>query len=152
MADGEAGGLSVVGRRKADCTSCSTRGAVCDIFTILAVTRRAGKDPVRQTTLSFSLTHVSVLRLSPETSSQPRAQPTTQVSPAVEFVQSSASNFSFWAMVLSVKVAYLSGRCCCPPLGLVALCASGRAFFLPSETVAIVTCTCWWDGGETTLW
>ena len=74
------------------------------------VTRRASKDSVRQATLSFSLTHVSVLRLSSETSSWPRAQPTTQVSPAVEFVQSSASNFSFWAMVLSVKVAYLSGR------------------------------------------
>ena len=33
------------------------------------VTYQAGKDPVRQATLSFSLTHVSALRLSPEASS-----------------------------------------------------------------------------------
>ena len=69
LADGEAGELSVVGRLKADCTSCLTRGAVCDIFTILAhsnwhrvcvlvekrVTWQASKDPVRQAALSFSL-------------------------------------------------------------------------------------------------
>ena len=39
LARGEAGGLSVVGRLKADCTSCVTRGAVCDIFTILVLQR-----------------------------------------------------------------------------------------------------------------
>ena len=97
-----------------------------------------------------------------------------QVPPTVEFVQPSASNFSVWAMGLSehcdkgrrdatgelqtrfcvgvpVKVACLTGQCCCIRLGLVALCAIGSAFFLQSETVAIVTGTCWWDGGKTTL-
>ena len=36
LADGEARELSVVGRLKADGTSCSTRSAVWDIFTVLA--------------------------------------------------------------------------------------------------------------------
>ena len=135
------------------------------------VTWQAGRDPVRQATLSFSLTHVSALRLSPEASLQPAAQPTMQVPPTVEFVQSSASNFSVWVMGLSehcdkvvvtqlwelqtricagvaVKVAYLSGQCCCTRLGLVALCALGGALFLQSETVAIVKGTCWWNGAS----
>ena len=45
-------------------------------------------------------------------------------------------------------MAYLSGQCCCIRLSFVALCTSGSAFFVQSETVAIVTCTCWWDGGK----
>ena len=53
---------------------------------------------------------------------------------------------------VAIKVAYLSGQCCCTRRGLAALYASGSAFFLQSETVVILTCTCWWDGGKTALW
>ena len=36
-------------------------------------------------------------------------------------------------------------------IGLEAPYAIGSAFFLQSETVAIVTGTRWWDGGKTAL-
>ena len=52
---------------------------------------------------------------------------------------------------VAVEVACPSGRCYYPRLGLAVLRACGSAFFLQSETVAIVTDTCWWDGGKTTL-
>ena len=52
---------------------------------------------------------------------------------------------------VAVEVAYRSGPCCCTRLGLVALCASGSAFFLQSETITIVNHTCRRDGGKTAL-
>ena len=52
---------------------------------------------------------------------------------------------------VAVEVACPSGRCYYPRLGLVALCTSGSALVLKSETVTIMTRTCRCDGGKTAL-
>ena len=102
-------------RKRGALTSYLTRGSVCDTFTIpahsswhcvcrgLAACHLASRQGPSSTgnTLVLADTHMSALRLTPRASSCPAAQPTTQVLPTVEFVQSSASNFSVWAMVLS---------------------------------------------------
>ena len=64
------------------------------------VTWQAGKYPVRKATPSFSPTHESALKLSPEACSGPVVRLTTQVSPTVEFMWSGASSFLFWTRVL----------------------------------------------------
>ena len=137
------------------------------------VTMRASKDPVRQSTLSFSPTHVSVLRLSPETTRSqehnPRhksRKPSSSRDPAprtfrpgrgyVRTSQQGRGNAPGElqppsCVGIAVKRAYLSGQRCCPQLGLVAPGARSRASFLRSETVLIVTGTCWWTGGDTSL-
>ena len=64
------------------------------------VTWQAGKYPARKVMPSFLLAHGGTLKLSPEASSAPEVQPTTQVPPTVEFGRSGASIFLFWARVL----------------------------------------------------
>ena len=137
------------------------------------VTWQAGKDPVRQATLSFSLTRERSETFAGgklvASSATHGASPANSRVRAIKRVElfglgdgavrtlrqgrrdATGELQTRICVGVAVKVAYLSGQCCCTQLGLAALCASGSAFFLQSETVAIVTGTCWWDGGKTAL-
>ena len=141
-------------RLKTESPSCSTRGAVGDIFTVLAHSDwcRVFAGPAAR--------HQANEKVPSQESNAIFLANTRRRSKIVVRGKLGASSATHDALGelptricggVAVEVACPSGRCCCPRLGLVALCTRGSALFLKSETVAIMTRTFQWDGGKTAL-